>query len=145
MFLNRPKPGRRTTLVSAKRQRGVAIITALLVVTIAATISVTISTRLQLDVRRTGNLITIDQGYYYALFAEDYSLTLIKDQEKFDVLIENLREFGHFKQVFPVEGGTVDEAYLEEGAWEVDIAGNVFPARVSLKPMYDPGMKKVRA
>ena len=44
-----------------------------------------------------------------------------------------------------VEGGTVDEAYLEEGAWEVDIAGNVFPARVSLKPMYDPGMKKVRA
>jgi len=44
-----------------------------------------------------------------------------------------------------VEGGSVDEAYLEEGAWEVDIAGNVFPAKVSLKPMYDPGMKKVRA
>ena len=108
MFLNRAKSGRGTSLPSAKRQRGVAIITALLVVTIAATISVTISTRLQLDVRRTGNLITIDQGYYYALFAEDYSLTLIKDQEKFDVLIENLREFGHFKQVFPVEGGTVE-------------------------------------
>ena len=85
-----------------------AIITALLIVTIAATISVTISTRLQLDVRRTGNLITIDQGYYYALFAEDYSLTLIKDQDKFDELVDNLREFGHFKQVFPVEGGTVE-------------------------------------
>jgi general secretion pathway protein K len=108
MFLQRSKLARRTSLPSAKRQRGVAIITALLVVTIAATISVTISTRLQLDVRRTGNLITIDQGYYYALFAEDYSLTLIKDQEKFDVLVDNLREFGHFKQVFPVEGGTVE-------------------------------------
>ena len=106
MFLNRSKLGRRT--LPAKRQRGVAIITALLVVTIAATISVTISTRLQLDVRRTGNLITIDQGYYYALFAEDYSLTLIKDKDAFDELMNNLREFGHFKQVFPVEGGTVE-------------------------------------
>ena len=108
MSLNRSKLRRDTSPTSAKKQRGVAIITALLVVTIAATISITISTRLQLDVRRTGNLITIDQGYYYALFAEDYSLTLIKDQEKFDVLIDNLREFGHFKQVFPVEGGTVE-------------------------------------
>ena len=107
MRLNSSKPGRRASS-PATRQRGVAIITALLVVTIAATISVTISTRLQLDVRRTGNLITIDQGYYYALFAEDYSLTLIKDQEKFDVLVDSLREFGHFKQVFPVEGGTVE-------------------------------------
>ena len=108
MFANRTKFGRRKPPSSASRQRGVAIITALLVVTIAATISVTISTRLQLDVRRTGNLITIDQGYYYALFAEDYSLTLLKDKETFDGLMDNLREFGHFKQIFPVEGGTVE-------------------------------------
>jgi len=108
MLLNRSKLSRRAPSPPARKQRGVAIITALLVVTIAATISVTISTRLQLDVRRTGNLITIDQGYYYALFAEDYSLTLIKDQDKLNVLVDNLREFGHFKQVFPVEGGTVE-------------------------------------
>ena len=44
-----------------------------------------------------------------------------------------------------VEGDPVDEAYLEQGAWEVDIAGKIFPAEVSLQPMYDPGMKKVRA
>jgi 4-methylaminobutanoate oxidase (formaldehyde-forming) len=44
-----------------------------------------------------------------------------------------------------VEGDPVDTAYLEEGEWAVDIAGNTYPAEVSLKPMYDPGMKKIRA
>jgi 4-methylaminobutanoate oxidase (formaldehyde-forming) len=44
-----------------------------------------------------------------------------------------------------VEGDPVDAAYLEDGNWEVDIAGKHYPASVSLKPMYDPGMKKIRA
>ena len=43
-----------------------------------------------------------------------------------------------------VEGDPVDAAYLEEGKWEVDIAGRIYPAEVSLKPLYDPGMKKIR-
>jgi 4-methylaminobutanoate oxidase (formaldehyde-forming) len=44
-----------------------------------------------------------------------------------------------------VEGDPVDAAYLEAGTWAVDIAGTAHPAEVSLTPMYDPGMKKVRA
>ena len=44
-----------------------------------------------------------------------------------------------------VEGDPVDAAYLEEGEWAVDIAGRSWPARVSLKPLYDPGMQKVRS
>ncbi|MCJ7815328.1 MAG: FAD-dependent oxidoreductase, partial [Xanthomonadales bacterium] len=43
-----------------------------------------------------------------------------------------------------VEGDPVDAAYIEEGEWEVNIAGRIYPAKVSLKPMYDPGMKKIR-
>lgn len=35
-------------------------------------------------------------------------------------------------------------AYLRCGEWEVDIAGVRYPARVSLAPMYDPKMEKVR-
>lgn len=38
----------------------------------------------------------------------------------------------------------VDRAWLEEGAWEVDIAGKRYPAVVSLRPMYDPAMKRVK-
>jgi glycine cleavage system aminomethyltransferase T len=44
-----------------------------------------------------------------------------------------------------VAGEPVDKAYLDEGKWEVDIAGRIYPATVSLRPMYDPGMEKIRA
>jgi 4-methylaminobutanoate oxidase (formaldehyde-forming) len=43
-----------------------------------------------------------------------------------------------------IEGDPVDSAYIEEGIWEVDIAGKIYPAQVSLKPMYDPGMARIR-
>ena len=41
-------------------------------------------------------------------------------------------------------GEPVDAAYLENGTWEVDIAGKLYPAVTSLRPMFDPDMKKVR-
>ena len=39
----------------------------------------------------------------------------------------------------------VDERYLSEGKWEVEIAGRLYPALVSPKPLYDPGMQRIRA
>ena len=39
---------------------------------------------------------------------------------------------------------TVDEAYLTSGTWEVEIAGNLYPAAVSSKPLYDPKSLRVR-
>jgi 4-methylaminobutanoate oxidase (formaldehyde-forming) len=44
-----------------------------------------------------------------------------------------------------VTGDPVDAAYLNEGKWEVEIAGRIYPARVSLRPLYDPGMERIRA
>jgi 4-methylaminobutanoate oxidase (formaldehyde-forming) len=39
----------------------------------------------------------------------------------------------------------VDSAYLEEGRWEVEVAGRAFPAVVSLRPLYDPEMKRIKS
>jgi len=39
----------------------------------------------------------------------------------------------------------VDAGFLDNGVWEVDIAGRRFPVEVSLRPMYDPDMQRVRA
>jgi 4-methylaminobutanoate oxidase (formaldehyde-forming) len=39
----------------------------------------------------------------------------------------------------------VDDAYLARGDWQVDIAGRLYPAVVSAKPLYDPAMKRIRA
>jgi 4-methylaminobutanoate oxidase (formaldehyde-forming) len=39
---------------------------------------------------------------------------------------------------------SVDDAYVKNGRWEIDIAGKKYPARVSLTPLYDPEMTKVK-
>jgi glycine cleavage system aminomethyltransferase T/glycine/D-amino acid oxidase-like deaminating enzyme len=41
-------------------------------------------------------------------------------------------------------GQPVDQAYLDTGSWEVEIAGARYPARASLKPLYDPEMKRIK-
>jgi len=91
----------------AKDQRGVAIITALLIVTIAATVSITISTRLQLDVRRTANLIAMDQAQLYLLAAEEWSQRILR-QDKKDSSIDSLDETWAFQlPPLPVDGGSI--------------------------------------
>lgn len=42
-------------------------------------------------------------------------------------------------------GEPVDAAYIEGATWEVDIAGTMYPADVSLRPMYDPTSARVKA
>jgi len=39
----------------------------------------------------------------------------------------------------------VTAAYLKDGRWEIDVAGTLYPCEVSLRPLYDPEMKKIRA
>ncbi len=42
------------------------------------------------------------------------------------------------------EGGTVPVDYIKSGTYEIDIAGVRYPAKASLRPMYDPRLKRVR-
>jgi 4-methylaminobutanoate oxidase (formaldehyde-forming) len=46
-----------------------------------------------------------------------------------------------------VEGGdeVVDPAWLQAGSWEVQIGNTKYAASVSLKPLYDPDMKRIKA
>jgi glycine cleavage system aminomethyltransferase T/glycine/D-amino acid oxidase-like deaminating enzyme len=39
----------------------------------------------------------------------------------------------------------IDATYLNSGKWEVDIAGKFYPALVSARPLYDPGMERIKA
>jgi glycine cleavage system aminomethyltransferase T len=48
--------------------------------------------------------------------------------------------------LFMIEANeAVNETYIEKGKWEINIAGKIYPAHVSLKPLYDPEMKKIKA
>jgi 4-methylaminobutanoate oxidase (formaldehyde-forming) len=42
-------------------------------------------------------------------------------------------------------GEPVTQAYLDAGSWEVEIAGKKYPAVASMKPLYDPENKRVKA
>jgi glycine cleavage system aminomethyltransferase T/glycine/D-amino acid oxidase-like deaminating enzyme len=45
----------------------------------------------------------------------------------------------------PSHAGGIDKAWLEAGGWSVDVAGRLVPARVSLQPLYDPTMARIKA
>jgi general secretion pathway protein K len=93
--------------ISNKRQRGVAIITALLIVTIAVVVSINISTRLQLDVRRTGNLVAQDQARFYLFAAEEWAQRILRDDSK-DNSVDDLSEAWAFElPPLPVAGGSI--------------------------------------
>jgi len=47
--------------------------------------------------------------------------------------------------LFMIEAGEpINVDYIAKGKWEVVIAGNIYPAEVSLTPFYDPEMKKIK-
>ncbi|MCI0670077.1 MAG: FAD-dependent oxidoreductase [Myxococcaceae bacterium] len=42
-------------------------------------------------------------------------------------------------------GEPVDQEWLDKGTWEVEIAGKLYPAVTSLRPLYDPEMKRIKS
>jgi len=45
-----------------------------------------------------------------------------------------------------IDGGEpVDAPWLAGAEWEVDVAGRLWPARASLRPLYDPTSARVRS
>ena len=47
--------------------------------------------------------------------------------------------------LFMIEAGEPIAAdYIDSGEWEVNIAGTLYPATASLRPLYDPSMKRIK-
>jgi general secretion pathway protein K len=66
--------------VSARlRQRGVALLTALVITAIATIAAVAMSSRQQLDLRRTANVIEFDQAYLFALGVESWGMEILAE------------------------------------------------------------------
>jgi len=87
------------------RSKGVALITALLVTSIATLTAVSMASRQFVDVRRTGNMLEADQAYVYTLGIETVAIQLLSKYSS---------EYGYDDQelmyvpyTFPVEGGVV--------------------------------------
>lgn len=89
------------------RQRGVALITALLVVALATTAAVAMSFQHQIFLRRSANILDGDQALMYVLGAEDYArVVLARDREESN--IDYLDEPWAFQlPALPIPGGQV--------------------------------------
>lgn len=74
-----------------KSNAGVALITALLVVALAATTAVALSQKVALDIRRAGNLIDSDQAWLYAQGAEAWSGAILA-RDRAETQIDSLLE-----------------------------------------------------
>ncbi|MFO7911621.1 MAG: FAD-dependent oxidoreductase [Desulfotignum sp.] len=86
---------------------------------------------------------------------------LVKDPEPLlfhgEVIFRNKKPAGYVRSgsygytlggavgLFMIEADEpVDAVYVKNGRWEIDIAGKTFAAAVSLAPLYDPEMKRVK-
>jgi len=92
------------------KQRGVALITALLVVSLAVVLATSLVEHLNFDIRRTENLLRTDQAQLYNKNAVEFATVLLKldrnTQNDFDTLAD-IQLFNDQTAVFPVEGGSV--------------------------------------
>lgn len=92
---------------TSNQQQGVALVTAILMVTMATVAAVAMATRQQLDIRRTGNLLHGTQAVAYTEAAESWARVVLErdfTKNKFD----SLEEDWHCKPpVSMVEGGGV--------------------------------------
>lgn len=92
------------------KQRGVALITAVLIVAMASIAAMAMTHTLQLSIRRTGNILAMDQFYHYTLGSEAWARGLLirdlqdNNQKGYDGLDE---DWADKLGPMPVEGGTV--------------------------------------
>ena len=75
----------------SSRNSGVALVTALLVVSLASLAAVSMATRQTFDVCRTANLINSDQAWLYAWGAEGWAKAILARDKK-DNKIDSLDE-----------------------------------------------------
>ncbi|MCW8910028.1 MAG: type II secretion system minor pseudopilin GspK [Gammaproteobacteria bacterium] len=100
-------------MITIKRQRGVALITALMVVAIAVILASSLLEELHLERQRTYNIINNEQAYLYTLGAEIIAakgLSFDREKSKFDSLNEI---WAQPTPPYPVEGGHI-AAVLED-------------------------------
>lgn len=95
----------------AARQRGVALITALLVVALASIAAVAMTQRQQIDIRRTANVLAAGQGLQYGLGGEDWARTILArdfEDDRTNGTVDSLDEI--WAQQLPptmITGGTI--------------------------------------
>ncbi|MBM5811379.1 MAG: general secretion pathway protein GspK [Gammaproteobacteria bacterium] len=89
------------------RQRGVALITAIVLVAIATVIAVYLGTRTALDLRRTAGLIALDQARQVALGAEAWAIEVLQDDQQESQTDHPGESWAQPIPPLPIDGGSI--------------------------------------
>lgn len=87
------------------QERGVALITVMLILALATILAVSMSSRQQLDIHRSANVFNFEQAYQYVLGAESWAKQILKrdfDDNKIDSLDD---DWATVLPPLPIEGG----------------------------------------
>lgn len=108
------------------RQRGVALITAMLVVALATTAAVAMVSRQQYDIRRTGNLLQAEQAFLYVQGIEDWAGKILQRDREDNKVDHTGEEWATLLPPIPVDGGQLAGGLEElQGRFNInDLASN---------------------
>lgn len=96
-----------------KRQRGVALITAVLIAALVTAVAVAMASRQQLDIRRTANLFDTDRAYLFALGGETFARMILADDRRKNS-VDGLDEFWAEDVTIPVEGAVLSGKMIDQ-------------------------------
>jgi len=97
------------------RQNGVALITALLVVSLGSILAASLLEHLYSDLRRTENIIRADQAELYNANAVQFARGLLRMDRTLNNEYDTLQEYSaQNEQLFPVPGGGVSARLLDQ-------------------------------
>jgi len=97
-----------------KRRSGVALITALLVVSLASILAISLVEHLNYDIRRTENILRLDQAQLYNDNAVEFGRGLLRMDRNLNNEFDALNEYSDAnEQVFPVDNGAISAKILD--------------------------------
>ena len=94
---------------SAHHQKGVALITSLIITTVAVSVATLLIYRQQIQIRLSSNISTLEQNYQYAYGMEDFAGTILKSnlEDQPDFVSLNDDWYSETGLVLPITGGTM--------------------------------------
>lgn len=117
---------------SRSAQQGVALITALLVVALAALIASGMLSSQNVGIHRSGNILAADQAWWYAIGAENWAGTVLKrdaEDNNYDDLSEPWSQALDF---LPVEGGFLSGGLIDlQGRFNLNNLSRLDPQEAS--------------
>ena len=90
------------------RQRGVALITAVVLVAIATVLAARVGTDAALDLRRTAGIGALNQGWHVALGAEAWAAQILSEDQR-ESQVDDLSEaWAQPVPLLPIDGGSIE-------------------------------------